>query len=252
LFDDLKKAHEELKSRQNQLIQSEKLSAMGRLAGGVAHEIINPLTSILGFADLISAQLNLSASDQENMNKCIDYLMILKNEATRCKQITQGLLQLAHPQKGEKTSTDINMVVNESLKIAQFHLKSHNINLITDFQPDLPPIIADKNQLQQVFLNLVINAKDALDRGGTIRIKTQVKAQWVVIRFEDNGCGMPAEDLEKAFLPLYTTKQEGKGSGLGLSISQSIIEDHRGFIEAKSRPGKGTTFVIRFPSAPAG
>jgi len=140
------------------------------------------------------------------------------------------------------------MVVRESLTIAKFHLKTHEIHIITDFQPDLAPIIADKNQLQQVFLNLIINAKDALDRGGTIRIKTQAKAHWVVIRFEDNGCGIPAEDLEKVFLPLYTTKQEGTGSGLGLSISQSIIEDHKGFIEAKSRPGKGTTFIIRFPA----
>ena len=249
-FENLKKIHEELKDHQEQLLQSERLSAMGRLAGGIAHEINNPLTSIMGFADLLSVHLERGHLKQEEMKECKSYLNILKNEATRCKQITQGLLQLSQPKKGKKIPTDLNTVLETTLNVAQFHIQNHNIDLIIDFQADLPPILADGNHLQQVFLNLIINAKDAMAQGGQLKINSWKNgSKWVGVTFEDTGCGIPASEYEKIFMPLYTTKLEGKGTGLGLSISQSIIEDHRGFIDVKSRVGEGSTFIIRFSPA---
>ena len=251
-FENLKKVHEELKNHQEQLLQSERLSAMGRLAGGIAHEINNPLTSILGFADLLSVHLGRGQLNQKDLNECKGYIKILKNEATRCKQITQGLLQLSQPQKGEKVPTDLNSVLETTLNVAQFHIQNHNIDLVTDFQPDLPPVLADGNHLQQVFLNLIINAKDAMAEGGTLKISSwKNDTKWVGVTFEDTGCGIPANEYEKIFMPLYTTKLEGKGTGLGLSISQSIVEDHKGFIDVKSRVGEGSTFLIRFSPAPS-
>jgi len=249
-FENLRKVHEELKNHQEQLLQSERLSAMGRLAGGIAHEINNPLTSILGFADLISTHFDHGQLNQKDLKKCIGYINILKNEATRCKQITQGLLQLSQPKKGKKVPTDLNSVLETTLNVAQFHIQNHNIDLVTDFQPDLPLVLADGNHLQQVFLNLIINAKDAMTQGGTLKISSWGNgSKWVGVTFEDTGCGMPEEEYEKIFMPLYTTKLEGNGTGLGLSISQTIIEDHKGIIDVKSREGEGSTFIIRFSTA---
>ncbi len=248
LFDNLNKANNELAAQQAQLIETERLSAMGRLAGGVAHEINNPMTSILGFSELISSELSTDGFGQENVDKCLKYSKIMLNEAHRCKQIAQSLLQFSQGKKTEKAFTDISQVIETALAVAEFHIKNGPIEIITEFAPDPPHIIADTNQLQQVFLNLIINAKDAMEEGGTLKIVTrQINEKWAEISFEDTGCGIPEENLEDIFKPLYTSKEEGKGTGLGLPISQDIIEGHKGAIDVKSIEGEGTTVTVKLP-----
>ncbi len=248
LFESLNKANKELAAHQDQLIETERLSAMGRLAGGVAHEINNPMTSILGFSELITAELTSDHLSQDNIDKCLKYSDIMMNEAHRCKQIAQSLLQFSRQKTTEKAFTDINQVIDASLALAKFHIKSGPIEIITELTPGLPHIMADANQLQQVFLNLIINAKDAMEEGGNLKIITkQLNEKRVQITFEDTGGGIPADSLEDIFKPLYTSKEEGKGTGLGLSISQDIIERHEGAIDVKSNVGEGATFIIILP-----
>jgi len=143
---------------------------------------------------------------------------------------------------------NINDVIDAAMAMSQFHLKKAPIEIEKDLAADLPKITADPGQLQQVFLNFIINARDAMEEGGTLTISSSAgDDKWLEVRFADTGCGIPEDKIEEIFKPLFTTKEEGKGTGLGLSISQDIIERHKGTIEVESTLGKGTTFTIRLP-----
>jgi len=249
LFGNLKKANEELKAQQNQLIEAEKLSAIGQLSSGVAHEINNPLTSILGYTELSQLHLGKDAMCEKEKKECLEFLKIVQDEAHHCKRIAQSLLQFSRRQKDEMTSIDVNKAIEAALVIAKFHIKSVSIEIEVKLKADIPPIMGDANQLQQVFLNLIINARDSMEKGGKITITSlNIKDKFVEIKFADKGCGIPKDKLEEIFKALYTSKEEGKGTGLGLSISQDIIEKHKGTIEVESTLGKGTTFTIKLPS----
>ncbi len=248
LFDDLKMAHEVLKEQQAQLIEAEKLSALRKLAGGVAHEINNPLTSVLGYAELTSKKLAKGELTPQVLKECIEHLKIIEEESVRCEQIVQDLLQFGRRKKHVMAPVSINHVIETSLKVARFHLKQAPIEITKEFMDQLPETMADANQLQQVFLNLIVNARDAMEQGGRLTITTGiVDGRWVEITFSDSGCGIPADKLDDIFKPLYTTKEEGKGTGLGLAISQDIIERHKGMIDVESTVGQGTTFTIKLP-----
>lgn len=248
LFEDLKRANQELKARQRQLIEAEKLSALGQLAGGVAHEINNPMTSILGYSQLSITQLSEDASAGK-VKECLEFLKIIESEAHRCQSIVQGLLQFGRRQKEEMAPTNVNQVIDAALMIAKFHIKKSGVEIVKDLDGKVPEVPADKNQLQQVFLNLIINARDAMEDKGRLEISSRLEEEWIVLRFKDNGCGIPKDKMEEIFKPLYTTKEEGKGTGLGLSITQDIIDRHHGSIEVDSTIGKGTTFTIKLPAA---
>lgn len=249
LFQDLQQANSELKSQQSQLIEAEKLSALGKLAGGVAHEINNPMTSILGYSQLISQQLNSDDHGPDKLKECAEFSAIVESEALRCQSIVQTLLQFGRRKKEVMALIDINQPVEAALMIAKFHIKKTRVEIKKELQPGLAHIMGDANQLQQVFLNLIINARDAMENnGGTLTIITEKSGdKEVSAKFIDTGCGIPEDKLEEIFKPLYTTKEEGKGTGLGLSITQDIVERHKGKIEVESRVGKGTTFTIRLP-----
>jgi len=169
------------------------------------------------------------------------------DEAQHCKRIAQSLLQFSRRQKDEMSPVDINKTISASLLIAKFHIKRVPIEIVQKLTDDLPQVMGDANQLQQVFLNLIINARDAMEKGGKITITTQKEDDKIEVRFADSGCGIPEDKLEEIFKPLYTSKEEGKGTGLGLSISQDIIERHKGTLKVESQINKGTIFVIQIP-----
>ncbi len=251
LFENLHKVNQELKQQQSQLIESEKLSALGKLASGVAHEINNPMTSILGYSQLIFQQLGKQNLDEQKIKECAEFAEIVESEAHRCQSIVQTLLQFGRRKKEEMVLTDVNKPIESALAIARFHMKKSHIEIKRELLASVASIMADRNQLEQVFLNLIINARDAMEKqGGTLLISScNTDQKEVVVKFSDTGCGIPEDKIEEIFKPLYTTKEEGKGTGLGLSITQDILEHHKAKIEVDSVVGKGTTFTIRFPAA---
>jgi len=247
LFEGLKKANVELKDQQAQLIEAEKLSAVGQLASGVAHEINNPMTSILGYSSLSLKRLSEGRTSEKDFKEYQEFLQIIEDEANRCQHIVKSLLQFSRRQKGDMAQVQVNDVVEAALTISRFHIKGTRIEVKNELATNLPKVNADANQLQQVFLNMIVNAKDAMEKGGTLTISTKQEDKFVVTRFADTGCGVPEDKMDEIFKPLYTSKEEGKGTGLGLSISHDIVERHGGVIEVESQLNKGTTFIIKLP-----
>ncbi|MDQ7031701.1 MAG: ATP-binding protein [Desulfonauticus sp.] len=229
------------KNMQKYLSNAEKMASLGVLVAGVAHEINNPLGIIVGFSELI---LENVSSETQIYN---DVKLILKH-ALHCKSIVQNLLNFARP-VGELTETiNINQIIKEVINVIKRTLKMHNIIFKCNFTDDIPLIFGNRRQLQQVFLNLIINAMDAMPGGGKLTITTKINSgKWVEIQIQDTGCGIKKKHLEKIFDPFFTTKPEGKGTGLGLSITYSIINNHNGYIYCKSEENKGTIFKIELP-----
>jgi signal transduction histidine kinase/response regulator of citrate/malate metabolism len=233
----------ELRAAQEQLVQSEKLASIGQLAAGVAHEINNPIGVILGFAQLVVKRL----PEDDPMYKP---LSTIEREGLRCKEIVQDLLDFARQGRPQVTLIDINEVVEASSRLVSPHITSRDVEVIKDYVPDLPPALGDANQLQQVFLNIILNAYQAMPNGGRLRIASRVVGDEVHAIFADNGVGIPPENLKRVFDPFFTTKEVGQGTGLGLSVSYGIVEQHGGTIEVDSQVNAGSTFVVKLPVAP--
>ena len=250
LVTDLKKANVELKDQQAKLIEAEKLALLGKIAGGVAHEINNPIMSVLGFTGMACKRLKDGVPAPEKANECIHYLNVVQEEAQRCIQIVENISQFYRRKQSDMAATDVNTVIESALNIASFHMNHGHIDIVRDLRPDLPSIMANRGLLQQVLVNIILNARDAMEQGGTLTVATGLEnPPWVAIRISDTGCGIKPEDIQNVFVPLFTTKGEGKGTGLGLSISRDIIKSHKGTIEVESILGKGTAFTIRLPSS---
>jgi two-component system NtrC family sensor kinase len=231
---------------QAQLIHSEKLASLGRMAAGVAHEINSPLTGIVTFGHLLQKKFSPGTQEREDIEVIID-------QANRCSNIIKGLLGFARASAAEKASSNINDVLNSSLNIVRNKADFFNIKLITDFDESLYRVKADPSQLQQVFLNMIVNAADAIEGKGTITIVTRnVKEDdgrdFIEIEFRDTGPGIGDETLAKIFEPFFTTKPVGKGTGLGLAVSHGIVQEHGGTVTVKSIVGEGTSFFIRLPA----
>ena len=230
---------------QQQLIQSEKLSAIGELISGVAHELNNPLTGVMGYSQLLQMRRDLDDRTKENLLKISDL-------ALRCRKIVQNLLSFARKQKPERTLTDINDILEMTIELRSYELQVNNIEIRRELDPSLPKTIADAQQLQQVFLNVVTNAEQAmLEAHGKgrliVRTRTDAQNEFIVVEIIDDGPGIPENYLTRIFDPFFTTKEVGKGTGLGLSISYGMIKEHGGNIYARSRPGEGATFIIELP-----
>jgi len=230
---------------QDQLIHSEKLASLGRMAAGVAHEINSPLTGIVTFGHLLLKKFPEGTEEREDIEVIIE-------QANRCSNIIKGLLGFARATTAEKAPANINDVLDRSLNIVRHKADFFNIKLVTEFDISLWPVKADPSQLQQVFLNMIMNAADAIEGKGTISITTRNVSEdgsdFVEVEFRDTGTGISAEDLEKIFEPFFTTKPVGKGTGLGLAVSHGIIQDHGGTIKIKTKLGEGTSFFVRFPA----
>ena len=232
----------ELQNTQQQLIHSEKLASMGTLAGGVAHEINNPLMVILGRTELIMLRNDIDAEVRKDLE-------IIRGETSRISEIVRGLLTFSRrSQENTFEQVDVNDIIQRTLALIEHQLRGDSIAVVRDYQEDLPQIEANAGHLQQVFTNLVINAYHAMAGGGRLTVRThQVSDQQITVEFEDSGCGIPKDNLAKIFDPFFTTKEEGKGTGLGLAVSHNLIERHGGDIGVRSEVGKGTCFTIQLP-----
>jgi signal transduction histidine kinase len=252
LFEQLQRAYEELRQKSEMLIQNEKMSAIGVLAAGVAHELNNPLTAVVGFAQMIAEKLkasrpaNWNDTEYERAQQALENLV---QGAHRARDIVGSLLRFARATKPDaRTLVDINQTLRDAFVFTEHLLLRHGIALEKRLAPELPPVWGNSARLQHVFTNLLINAQQATPSGGTVRVLTeraeQPKGVWVHV--EDTGEGIPPEALERIFEPFYTRKEHG--TGLGLSIAKQIIEEHGGEIRVASELGKGARFSVFLPA----
>ncbi|MBA7635115.1 Sporulation kinase E [subsurface metagenome] len=232
----------ERKKMEEQLIVTDRLASIGELASGIAHELNNPLTGIIGFSELL-----LNKDIPEDVR---EDLQVINREAKRTSQVVKNLLTFARKHETTKQLVDINQAIKSVLDLRAYEQKVHNIAIVTNFDPELPEITADIFRLQQVFVNIIINAEYFMVQShgrGTITITTKVKGNTILASFADDGPGIKKEHLRHLFDPFFTTKEVGKGTGLGLSICHGIVTEHGGQIHAESEPGKGATFIVELP-----
>lgn len=245
LEDEIQKKTAEIVKAQEQLVNAEKLASLGRMAAGVAHELNSPLTGILTFAHLIKNRIPPeNKQDLEDINTIIE-------QAERCSKIVRGLLGFARKAESEMAITNINSLIENTVSMVRNQSKFYNINFYVNLDRSLPEILIDANQIQQVFLNLLLNAADAMEEKGDIIIATRTVEyegkKFIEIEFTDTGPGVPEEIKDRIFEPFFTTKPTGKGTGLGLSVSYGIIKKHKGEIFVKSEYGRGASFFVRLP-----
>ena len=243
--EELERALQTLKATQHQLIQSEKLSGIGEFVAGVAHELNNPLTTVMGYSELLQHDTQIPETHRR-------YMESVFLSARRCQKIVQSLLSFSRKHAPERKVVCVHEVIQSALDILAYQMRTSNIEVETAFDPALPPSSVDPHQLQQVFLNLINNARQAMEGKqacGQLRISTERKGDRVLVVFRDNGPGIAAENLSKIFNPFFTTKEVGKGTGLGLSICYGIVTEHGGTITPLSPAGEGATFIVELPAS---
>jgi len=234
---------EELVAMQARVAQSERLASLGMLAAGVAHEVNNPLGGILALTGLTVEDMRDDDPNRENLEEVI-------RQTERCRDIVKGLLDFSRQSKSHTELVDLNKVLEDTLFLVTKQALFFNINLVQNLAPDLPRVMADGSQFQQVFMNILMNAVQAMDERGAITIVTRRGTpDCVEVAISDTGHGIPPEQIDRIFDPFFTTKASGKGTGLGLSIAYGIVTTHHGAITVRSEVGKGSTFTIRMPIA---
>jgi two-component system NtrC family sensor kinase len=247
LEEEIQKKTSEIMKAHDQLINAEKLASLGRMAAGVAHELNSPLTGIVTFAHLM-----LKRTPTENKQD-IEDLEVIIEQADRCSKIIKSLLGFSRKTTAEKVFFDINALTESTISMVRNQTKFYNIKFNLHFDDSIPQVPIDPNQLQQVFLNLLINAADGMNEKGQVTVATRVitdtasSKQYVEIEFTDTGPGIPEEHLSRIFEPFFTTKPVGKGTGLGLAVSYGIIKKHGGNIFVRNEIGKGASFFVRLP-----
>ncbi|MBN1504683.1 MAG: cache domain-containing protein [Candidatus Eisenbacteria bacterium] len=242
LEDKIKDKTEELEEAQDQLVRSEKLSSLGRMAAGIAHEINNPLTSILINSHLMEERLQTGEA-------CAENLKLIMDETSRCSTIVKGLLEFSRQTAPRKGPANLNEVVSRTLTLMRSQILLHRVNVDLELDQELPEIMVDTNKIAQVFTNIILNAIDAMRDGGTLTIASRMSPgrHFVEVEFGDTGCGIAKEHIGRIFDPFYTTKGT-KGTGLGLAVSYGIIEQHGGEIRVHSEVGKGAVFTVQLPA----
>ncbi len=237
---------------QARIMQSEKLAAIGQLAAGVMHEINNPLATISACVAAIQGRIEPVTSPVATV--IAEYLQIIDKEVDRCSGIVDGLLDFSRPKSKAKAAVSLNALAADALSLLKHHQRFRRFQVVEQLDPGLPSVLGNAEQLTQVLMALMLNAIDAMEQGGQLTLRTargRLRPEEVVLEVQDTGVGIPREEQTKIFEPFYTTKPPGRGTGLGLSISYGIVEDHRGRIEVDSAPGRGATFRVTFPAAPA-
>ncbi|MBI4774801.1 MAG: PAS domain S-box protein [Deltaproteobacteria bacterium] len=232
----------EKKEMEEQLIQSERLRAMGKLAFDIAHEINNPLGGIITYSYLVLESQTLDDTDRRNIEKVIKL-------ANRCKIIVKSLLDFARDDNQDREQMDLNEILQETLMLVENHLLLRHVELKIDLEWNLPLVSVARGKMEQVFLNLIMNAAEAMEGSGVLEIRTKLSesGEWVQVIFKDNGPGVEEENLRKLFQPFFTTKKRGRGTGLGLSVSHGIVSQHDGRILVRTKPGEGCEFTIELP-----
>jgi PAS domain S-box-containing protein len=232
----------ENKKMSEQLLASQRMASIGQLSAGIAHELNNLLTSILGFSNMLL--------EKEVPSDLKEELQIISSEAARAARILKGLLTFVRKNDAQKTLVNINRILESVLELRAYEQKVNNIQLHTQFDPDLPEIMADQFQMQQVFLNIVINSEYFMleaHKQGNLTVSTKKTGDIIRIIFTDDGPGITPENLTRVFDPFYTTKEVGKGTGLGLSICHGIVSAHNGRIYVESKFGEGASFIVELP-----
>jgi two-component system NtrC family sensor kinase len=234
----------ELQETQEGLIQAEKLSSLGQLAASIAHEVNNPLSGVLVYTQLLNKKIS-----QDNFSKdtALNYLGKMELELTRSTKLVRNLLDFSRQSPPAFRETDVNEVVNLALDLVAHSAQILHINVVKDLSPMLPRLMADPEQLQQVGVNLILNAVQAMPGGGALTLRTDYEKGQVRLDFQDTGVGISPENMHKLFTPFFTTKKEVKGVGLGLAVSYGIVQRHHGKISVKSKEGQGTTFSVFLP-----
>ncbi len=238
-----KQVEEEKQRIEGQLQITGRLAAVGELVAGVAHELNNPLAAIQAYAELLQERDDLDETAKADV-------VTIHSQAQRASKVTGNLLAFARQTKPEKRPVSINEVVEKSLELHAYRMRVNNIEVTTELEPDLPKVMADFNQMQQIFMNLVTNAEQSMTEAhgrGKLVVKTRKLGDIIQAEVTDDGPGIPEENLKRLFDPFFTTKEVGKGTGLGLSICYGIVQEHGGSLYAKSKPGKGASFVVEIP-----
>ncbi len=236
---ELRARMDELKSTRDQLIHSARLAAVGELAGHIAHEINNPLTSVIGYTSLLVE----SESDPERTAQ----LKIIEGEGLRAREIVKKLLDFAHQVEPKRETVDIKRILKVVLSLVTGPARASNIAIKEEYAEGLPDILVDVSQIEQVFLNIINNSMDAMPHGGTLTVKSFLAGRYIAVSVSDKGRGIETEMLPRIFEPFFTTKDKVSGAGLGLSVSLGIIERHGGKIDVESSVGEGTKFTVRLP-----
>jgi two-component system NtrC family sensor kinase len=246
---------EQLKAAQKKLLHSDRLASLGQLAASVAHEINNPVSGVLNLSMLLERIMTNGQTPPGREEECKRYLARITAETARIGRIVSDLLAFSRRSKPQRSQSDLNKIVNTTVSLVRHKLKLNDTEVQLELAPDLPTIFGDGSQLQQVVLNLVLNAAEATGSkgGGMVWVETRSVQDGAAVELiiRDNGEGIPPENLTKIFDPFFTTKPEGKGVGLGLAVSYGIVQAHDGDVEVKSAPGQGTTFTITLPVKPA-
>ena len=231
----------ELHQMQTQLVRSEKLASLGELVAGIAHELNNPLTGMLVYASLVHQDSRL------HPELCRDMEMVIQ-ETERCAKIVKGLLNFSRESLPQPTPSSLNNIIDVSLSLVGHQSFFHDVEIVRELEEQLPLTLVDPNQVEQVLINLLVNAAQAMLHGGTLTLATGATADGhhVFVRVSDTGCGIPTENLGRIFDPFFSTKE--KGTGLGLSLCYGIVANNRGKMDVESRVGEGTTFVLTFAS----
>jgi len=238
LFDDVTQRER----MEEQITQNEKLTSLGLLAAGVAHEVNTPLAVISNYIQMLAKQMPEGDPRQSIIDKIV-------KQTFRASEIVNNLLNFSRTGAAEASSVDVNRVVEETLSLVAHPLKTAQIQVVKELGESLPPVHGSANKLQQVFLNLFLNARDAMPGGGMLEVRTSAQNGSVEVEIADTGGGIAREDINRIFDPFFTTKSNGRGTGLGLSVSYGIIKEHAGKIDVRSTPGKGTSFHVEFPAA---
>jgi PAS domain S-box-containing protein len=236
---------EDITERMNleeQMVQNEKLTSLGLLAAGVAHEVNTPLAVISNHIQMLARQL----PGDDPRHKIIDKIV---KQTFRASEIVNNLLNFSRTAAAEFTEVNLNQVIEETLSLVAHPFKTSRVNVIRNLHGELPHVLGSTNRLQQVFLNLFLNARDAMPNGGMLEVRTNSYNGAVEVEITDTGVGIPRDVQNRIFDPFFTTKSSGRGTGLGLSVSYGIIKEHAGKIEVRSTPGKGTSFRLEFPVA---
>ena len=247
LYRSLEDTNRRLRESQSQLVHAGKLAAVGQLAGGVAHEVNNPLQIILSRVQLLMIR-------HREIPRLLDDLKLIESNVRRISRIIRSLLDFARYNSGEMESANVDVahLARQTCTLIQHQLEKADIALIIDAPPDLPRVYGNAGEIEQVFLNLLLNAQYAMPSGGRIEIGMRAEPQRLIVSVSDTGVGIPEDVLPKIFEPFFTTRGAEGGSGLGLSIIHGIMEKHRGRIEVESQEGVGTTFTLSFPAAAGG
>ena len=229
---------------QNRIMESERLALIGQLAANVAHELNNPLQGIVTYSHLL-----LEKMPNDNSENASSSIQRIVTQANRCRDIIRGLLDFSRQRKPDTTVCNINAVIQECVTFVENQASFQNIEFIERFATDLPMVVVDPSQMQQVFLNMIINAAEAMEDGGELTLDTRLNSteNFIEISITDTGHGIPEENFDKLFDPFFTTKEVGHGTGLGLAISYGIIKEHGGEISVESKVGEGSTFLLRLP-----